>query len=98
MKDYVIFSSLMAINIKVTKQGNENTASVLRKFSFKVRGSGILMQVRKRMYREKPISRNMRKYAALKRLAKRQEIQKLIKEGKLKERKVRNIPTSTSGR
>jgi len=88
----------MAINIKVTRQGNENTANVLRKFSFKVRGSGILMHVRKIQYRNKNISRNMRKYAALKRLAKRELITKLIKEGKLKERKVRNVPTSTSGR
>ncbi len=88
----------MAINIKVTKQASENTASVLRKFSFQVRSSGILMQARKKMQREKPLSRNMKKFAALRRLAKKREIEKLIKEGKLKERKVRNIPGSTSGR
>ncbi len=88
----------MAINIKVSKEGNENTASILRKFSYKVRGSGILMHVRKIQTRNKPISRNMRKEAALKRLAKKAQIMKLIKEGRLKERKVRKVPTSTSGR
>jgi len=87
----------MAINIKVTKQGNENTASVLRRFSFKVRNSGILMTVRNKMYRQRPISRNMRKVAAVKRLEKKRLIEKLIKEGKLKERKARFVPTNTSG-
>jgi len=87
----------MAINIKVTKQGNENTASVLRKFSFKVRGSGILMVARSKMTRQRPQSRNMRKVSALKRIEKRNLIQKLIKEGKLKERKARFVPTNTSG-
>ena len=49
------------------------------------------------MYRTKPISRNMRKEAALRRIAKREAILKLIKEGKLKERRSRNNPTSTRG-
>lgn len=88
----------MAINVQVTKQGNENTASVLRKFSFKVRGSGILMKARKEMVRTKPISRNMKKYAALKRLAKKAKIEKMIKEGKLKERRVKVVPTSVSNK
>jgi len=88
---------IMAINIKVTKGSNENTASVLRKFSYKVRGSGILMHVRKIQTREKSVSRNMKKAAALKRLAKKQAVMKLIKEGRLKERKVRKAPTNTSG-
>ena len=87
----------MAINIKVTRQGSENTANVLRKFSYKVRGSGIIMHVRKRMYRTKPISQNMKKEAALRRIAKRNNILKLIKEGKLKERRSRNNPTNTRG-
>ncbi len=88
----------MAINVQVTKQGNENTASVLRRFSYKVRGSGILMKARKEQVRNKPISRNMKKYAALKRLAKKAHIEKLIKEGRLKERRAKTVATSVSGK
>ncbi len=88
----------MAINVKVTKQGNENTASVLRRFSYKVRSSGILMQARKIQYREKPISRNMRKRMAVERLKKRAIIERLIKLGMLKEKKPRNVVTSVSGK
>lgn len=88
----------MAINIQITKQGTENTASILRKFSFKVRGSGILMKARKEMVRSKPVSRNMKKYAALKRLAKKATVEKMIKEGRLKERRVKAVATSVSNK
>ncbi len=88
----------MAINVKVTKQGDENTASALRKFSYKVRSSGILMKARKAMVRERNISRNMKKRQALLRLAKKARVEKLIKEGKLKERVVRKVATSVSGK
>ncbi len=88
----------MAINVKVTREAGENTASVLRKFSFKVRSSGILLKARKEMYRQKPISRNMRKRNAVVRLKKLAEIQKLIKEGRLKEKVKKHVPTSVSGK
>jgi len=48
--------------------------------------------------RERVKSRNMRKYAALKRLAKKEEILKLVKEGKLKARVKRAVATSVSGK
>jgi len=88
----------MAINVKITKQGGENSASVLRKFSYKVRSSGVLMKARKVQTRERVKSRNMRKYAALKRLAKKEQILKLVKEGKLKARVKRAVATSVSGK
>jgi ribosomal protein S21 len=88
----------MAINVQVTKQGNENTASVLRKFSYKVRSSGILMHVRKIQNRVKPKSRNMRKFAALSRLQRRKQIEKMVKEGRIPERKAKIVATSVSGK
>ena len=88
----------MAINVRITKQGTENSASVLRKFSYKVRSSGVLMKARKQQVRERQKSRNMRKYATLKRLAKKAEILRLVKEGKLKARAKRAVATSVSGK
>jgi ribosomal protein S21 len=40
----------MAINVAVTKNNNENSASVLRRFTKKVRGAGFLQEVRDKRY------------------------------------------------
>lgn len=40
----------MAINVQITKNNNENAASVLRRFVKKVRGAGFLQEVRDRRY------------------------------------------------
>lgn len=40
----------MAINVEITKNNNENSASVLRRFMKKVRGAGFLQEVRNRRY------------------------------------------------
>ena len=38
----------MAINVEITRNNNENSASVLRRFVKKVRGAGFLQTVRDR--------------------------------------------------
>lgn len=38
----------MAINVEITRNNNENSASVLRRFVKKVRGAGFLQAVRDR--------------------------------------------------
>ncbi len=40
----------MAINVEITRNNNENAASVLRRFVKKVRGAGFLQEVRNRRY------------------------------------------------
>lgn len=43
----------MAINVQITRNSNENSASVLRRFQKKVRGAGFLQEVRDRRYYER---------------------------------------------
>ena len=73
----------MAKNIVVTKQGSEYTQQVLRKFTQKMRASGIIPHMRKIRYRSRPASKFLTKKTALRRIARSNLFEKLIKEGKL---------------
>jgi len=75
----------MAINIQVEKNSNENTPSLIRRFTRRVQGSGILRRVRGIRYAQRPPSTfisKKKRLAYLKRKATREE---LIKLGKLPE-------------
>lgn len=56
--------------VEVRKNKNENSASLVRKFSTKVRLSGILLEGRKRLFYQKPLNKRARKEKALRRLQK----------------------------
>ncbi len=73
------------INVEVHKTGNENSVSLLRRFTKKVQGSGVLPRVRGDRYSSRNISENVKKKKTLKRLKKRAEIMKQIKLGKITE-------------
>lgn len=75
----------MATNIAVEKTGNENTGAVLRKFTQRMRSSGIVQKMRKIRYRSRDLSKNVQKKEALRKIEKRDEFEQLIKEGKLSE-------------
>ena len=75
----------MITNIEVRKTGNENTGAVLRKFTQRMRSAGIVQKVRKIRYRARPLSKAARRKEALRKLARRAEFERLIKEGKLSE-------------
>lgn len=51
----------MAINVEITKNNNENSASVLRRFVKKVRNAGFLQEVRNRRYFKRDASKLRRK-------------------------------------
>ena len=51
----------MAINVEITRNNNENSASVLRRFMKKVRGAGFLQDVRDRRYYSRVASKLRRK-------------------------------------
>jgi ribosomal protein S21 len=61
----------MAVNIQITKTGNENSATMLRKFTQRVRQSGLINHVRDLRFRNRPKSKLMRKKAALRKLGRR---------------------------
>lgn len=77
------------INVEISKAGAENSMSVIRKFTRRMQGSGLVQQMRGRRYRSRPFSKAITKKRALKRIAKREEFNQLLKEGKVSERPTR---------
>ncbi len=70
--------------IEIKKNPNENNASVLRRFSRKIQESQIIQKVKGARYNERKESKLKIKKGTLKRLARRKEIEKLRKLGKVK--------------
>ena len=70
--------------IEIKKNSNENNSGVLRRFSRRVQESGIIQKVKNSRYNERKESKLKIKKSALKRMVKRQEIEKLRKLGKIK--------------
>ncbi|MCI0542255.1 hypothetical protein L0Y69_00665 [bacterium] len=70
--------------ITVEKGPTENTLSVLRRFTKKVRAGGFLNQVRDNKYRSRPDSPLRKKKRLLKTLERTREYERLKKLGKLK--------------
>ncbi len=77
----------MAINVQVEKNNNESSANVIRRFQKRVQGAGILQKVRNSRYYSRVKSRNVDRMARLKKLAKKETYEKLLKLGKVKEQK-----------
>lgn len=72
------------INVEIKRNPTENTASVIRKFTKSVQEAGVLNRVRSIRYHSRQESPYVRKKKALKHIARRTEIEKMIKLGKIK--------------
>lgn len=75
----------MTVNIEVNKKQNENNMSVIRRFTKRVQGSGILRRVRGIRYSERLLSPYKIKKKKLKQLRRHAEVQWLIKIGRMTE-------------
>lgn len=64
--------------VKVVKNPNENNLSLVRRFSTKLKMSGVLLEARKRLFREKKLNKRARKEKALRRLRKIEEAREKI--------------------
>lgn len=82
----------MAINVSVEKTGTENSMSLVRRFSKRVLGSGIIRRVKDNRYYQRNVSQSKRKQAALRRVSKREKNAELERLGLLEPR------TSRGGR
>lgn len=71
------------INVEVTKNNNENNVSLLRRFTKRVQGSGILPRIRSIRYAERKLSSYKTKMKTLKSIKRKIEVAELIKLGKL---------------
>ena len=76
----------MTKNVDISKTGNENTASLLRKFSRRMQGTGIVRHLRSKRYWARQLSDSVQKKNALRRIAKTEQYQQMLKEGKVSER------------
>lgn len=73
----------MATNVEVTKNGSENPLSLLRRFTKRVQGSGILPRVRGDRYHTRTLSSYKRKMKTLTGIARREKLTEDIKLGKV---------------
>lgn len=69
--------------IEVNKNQNENNASIVRRFSRRIKESGIIRKVKSSRYNVRKESKLTIKRSALKRIQKKKEIEKLKKLGKI---------------
>ena len=75
----------MATNVQVEKHQNESTSNVIRRFTKRVQGAGIIPKVRSGRYHDRVKSGNVKRVARLKKLAKKETYEKLLKLGKIQE-------------
>lgn len=73
----------MAVNVEVSKGATDNNLSLIRKFTKRVQGSGILSHLRAKRYSSRKLSEYVKKKRALKRIAAKEKIKQLIKMGKM---------------
>jgi ribosomal protein S21 len=70
------------INVELTKNPNENTSSLIRRFTRRMQGSGIVRRIKSIRYNERKLSETVAKKKTLKRIIKTAEFEKLKKLGK----------------
>ena len=74
------------INVEIIRGGTENGLGILRRFTKKVQGAGILPRVRSIRYNQRVLSHYKTKMKTLKSIKRKTEIQELIKLGKMPEK------------
>jgi ribosomal protein S21 len=75
----------MATNVQVEKNNNESSANVIRRFTKRVQGAGIIPKVRGGRYFNRTKSKSVQRTAKLLKLDKREKYEKLVKLGKIQE-------------
>ena len=73
----------MNVNVEVVRNANETTASLIRRFTKRVQGSGVLPRVRSLRYSARPETKLIRKKKTLKRIARQAVTAELEKLGKV---------------
>jgi len=71
------------INVEVQRGNSENGLSLLRRFTKRVQGAGILPRVRSIRYAERVMSSSVKKKKTLKKIKRKGEIETLLRLGKI---------------
>lgn len=70
--------------VHIVKKDQETSAALVRRFTQRVQASGVLKEAKKKRFRGKDVSRNLRRKAALQRNIERLHYAKLWKLGRTK--------------
>lgn len=81
----MVFSPDMTKNVEVRKNNQESTANLIRRFTKRVQGSGVLMRLRKNRYYTRLKSSNVNRSKKLVKLENKEKYEKLIKLGKVQD-------------
>ncbi len=73
------------INVSVEKTGTENSMSLIRRFTKRVQGAGIVRRVKGARYIERPKSKTKRHKSALRRITKKEKLAEDERMGLIKE-------------
>ncbi|MCC7500214.1 hypothetical protein IT396_00145 [Candidatus Nomurabacteria bacterium] len=76
----------MAVNAEVRKNDAENDVNLIRRFSKRVQGVGLIQGLRKRRYHARDMSSAVRRKKTLKAISRREYVQEQIKLGKMEVR------------
>lgn len=79
----------MATNAEVSKNDGESAINLIRRFSKRVQGAGVIPRIRSNRYYTRVKSKTVVRKGALKRIARREEVQELIKLGKMEVKPIR---------
>jgi hypothetical protein len=74
------------INIEVEKNNNENNINLIKRFTRRVQGSGVLPRVRSIRYKTRKPSEYVKKKKTLKVIAYKDKMDELMKLGKIAEK------------
>lgn len=75
----------MAVNVQVEKNGAESTANLIRRFTKRMQGAGIVPKVRGARYFKRQKSENVGRHSKLLRLTRQKEYEKQLKLGKIQD-------------
>jgi len=73
------------IQVEVTKNNNETSSSIIRRFTKRVQESGVIKRAKSLRYNERMKSDYVKKKKTLKRLTKRNEVARLRRLGKMED-------------
>lgn len=77
------------INVSVAKTGTENSTSLIRRFTKRVQGAGIIRRVKSARYHERLKSKTKRQKSALRRIDKKEKMAEMERLGLVKEKPAR---------
>lgn len=81
----------MAVNVAVTKHGTENSMNLIRRFTKRVQGAGIIRRVKGARYYDRMKSKTKRRVSALRRIDRKEKQSEMERLGLIKET-VRGAP------